>query len=146
MVTDVPATLGNYPTSLAASVNIVSDALGSISATVTSAGTAVSGATVTVSGGPRSIATQTVTTNSSGIATFPGLPAGSGYTVTATKSGQNAPNQSASVSGGSTTNLSFNFGSLKAVVSWAGALTSGATVTLTGGRQASLSRDVRCER
>ena len=93
------------------------------------------GATVTVAGGPRSVPTQTATTNASGIATFPGLPAGSGYTVTAAKGGQSAPNQSASVSGGSTTNLTFVFptGSLKAVVTWAGVNGRRRTVTLTGG-------------
>ena len=103
---NVPATLSGYPASLTATGTLTADPLGSISATVTSAGGPVAGATVTVTGGPRSVPTQTATTNASGIATFSGLPAGAGYTVTATKGGQSAPNQSASVSGGSTTNLS----------------------------------------
>ena len=114
---------------------MTADPLGSISATVTSNGGPVVGATVTVTGGPRSIPTRTATTNASGIASFSGLPAGSGYTVTAAKGGQSAPNQSVSVSGGSTTNLTFDFpvGSLKAVVTWATVNVVGATVTLTGG-------------
>jgi type II secretory pathway pseudopilin PulG len=134
---NVPANFGNYPGDLAASASITSDPLGTISATVTSAGTGtlIAGATVTVAGGPRSVATQTATTNSSGVATFTGLPAGSGYTVTAAKGTWSAPNQTASVSGGSVTNLAFALpqGHLKAVVSWAGTPVLGATVTLTGG-------------
>ncbi len=132
---NVPANFSNYPSDLSASPNVTSDPLGTISATVTSGGGPVVGATVTVTGGPRSIPTRSATTNASGIATFTGLPAGSGYTVTAAKGGQSAPNQSASVSGGSTTNLTFDFplGSLKAVVTWAGVQVVGATVTLTGG-------------
>jgi len=136
VVTNDPTAIGNYPTDLTASVNIVSDAIGSISATVNSAGSPVVGATVTVAGGPRSIATQTATTNASGVATFPGLPVGAGYTVTAAKGGLSAPNQSIAVTPGPpATNVTLNFpvGSLKAVVSWAGTLASGATVTLTGG-------------
>ena len=145
----VPGNLSDYPNDLAASATVTADPLGSISATVTSAGGPVAGATVTVSGGPRSIATRTATTNASGIATITQLPAGSGYTVTAAKGGQTAPNQSASVSGGSTTNLTFDFpvGNLKAVVTWASAPVVGATVTLTGGPGAHLAlRDVGCQR
>jgi hypothetical protein len=133
---NVPANFSNYPADLSASPNVTSDALGSIGATVTSAGGPVVGATVTVSGGPRSIATQTATTNASGvIPAFSGLPAGSGYTVTAAKGAWSALNQTVSVSGGSTNNLSFIFptGHLKAVVTWAGVKVVGATVTLTGG-------------
>lgn len=135
VVQDVPSPFSSYPGAVNASVNVVSDPLGSISATVSSGGGPVVGATVTVNGGPRSLPTQSATTNASGIATFPNLPAGSGYTVTAAKGSQSAPNQSASVSGGSTTNLTFDFplGSLKAVVTWAGVKVVGATVTLTGG-------------
>lgn len=132
---NVPATLSDYPADLAATGTLTADPLGSISATVTSAGGPVVGATVTVAGGPRSIATTTATTNASGIATFSGLPAGSGYTVTASKGGESAPSQSVSVTGGSTNNLSFVFptGSLKAAVTWAGVTVVGATVTLSGG-------------
>ncbi len=135
MTQDVPGTLSDYPNDLDATTTVTADALGSISATVTSNGGPVVGATVTVTGGPRSIPTRTATTNASGIASFSGLPAGSGYTVTAAKGGQSAPNQSVSVSGGSTTNPTFDFpvGSLKAVVTWATVNVVGATVTLTGG-------------
>ena len=132
---DVPETLSDYPTDLTGTVTLTADPLGSIRATVTSAGGPVTGATVTVAGGPRSIAARTATTNASGIATISGLPAGSGYTVTAAKGGESAPNQSASVGGGSTTDLTFVFptGSLKAVVTWATVPVAGATVTLSGG-------------
>ena len=132
---DVPGNLSDYPNDLDAATTVTADPLGTIRATVTSGGGPVVGATVTVTGGPRSLPTQSATTNASGIATFNNLPAGSGYTVTAAKGGQSAPNQSASVSGGSTTNLTFDFplGSLKAVVTWAGVKVVGATVTLTGG-------------
>jgi type II secretory pathway pseudopilin PulG len=133
---DVPGTLSDYPNDLDATPTVTADPLGSISATVTSAGGPVVGATVTVSGGPRSIATQTATTNASGIIpAFSGLPAGSGYTVTAAKGGWSAPNQSVSVIGGSMNNLSFVFptGSLKAVVTWATVPVANAAVSLTGG-------------
>jgi len=132
---DVPETLSDYPTDLTGTVTLTADPLGSIRATVTSAGGPVTGATVTVAGGPRSIAARTATTNASGIATISGLPAGSGYTVTAAKGGESAPNQSASVGGGTTTDLTFVFptGSLKAVVTWATVPVAGATVTLSGG-------------
>ncbi len=131
----VPALLSDYPTTLAATGTVTADPLGSVSATVTSGGSPVSGATVTVSGGPRSIATKTATTNASGVATISSLPAGGGYTVTAAKGGLSAPNQTASVSGGATTNLTFAMptGTLKARVTINGTVTSGATVTLTGG-------------
>ena len=71
---DVPSTLSSYPGTLTAGGTLAADPLGTISASVTSAGGPVVGATVTVGGGPRSIPTQTVTTNSSGIANFPGPP------------------------------------------------------------------------
>lgn len=131
----VPASLSDYPNDLAATGTVTADPLGSVTATVTSAGGPVSGATVTVSGGPRSIATKTATTNASGIATIGSLPAGSGYTVTATKGGQSAPNQTASVSGGTATNLTFDFptGHLRARATWNGTAVPGATISLTGG-------------
>ncbi len=131
----VPASLSNYPTDLAATGTVTADPLGSITATVTSAGGPVNGATVTVSGGPRSIATKTATTNASGIATIGSLPAGGGYTVTAARAGQSAPNQTASVSGGTATNLTFVLptGHLKARATWNGTPVPGATISLTGG-------------
>ncbi len=135
MTQNVPEILSDYPNDLDATTTLTADALGSIRATVTSAGGPVSGATVTVAGGPRSVPTATATTNASGIATFTGLPLGSGYTVTAAKGSWTTSNQSASVSGGSTTDVSFLFptGSLKAVVTWVGVATASATVTLSGG-------------
>ena len=132
---DVPSTLSNYPSTLTAGGTLAADPLGTISASVTSAGGPVVGATVTVGGGPRSIPTQTATTNCERGRHFPNLPAGSGYTVTAAKGGESAPNQSVSVSGGSTSTPTFVFptGHLKAKVTWGGVNLAGATVTLTGG-------------
>ncbi len=127
----VPGNLADYPTDLAATAIVTADPLGTIRATVTSGGSPAPGVTVTVSGGPRSIPTKTGTTNASGIVTFPGLPAGSGYTASVS----GVPSQSASVTDGATTDLTFALppGSLKAVVTWAGLKVTGATVTLTGG-------------
>jgi prepilin-type N-terminal cleavage/methylation domain-containing protein len=130
---NVPAS--GYPSTLTGSATGTADPLGSISTTVTSAGGNVAGATVTVSGGPRSIPARSATTNASGIATISNLPEGAGYIVSAAKGGQTAPNQTAAVSGSSTTNLTFDFpvGNLKAVVTWASVKVVGATVTLSGG-------------
>ncbi len=133
---NVPENLSDYPGDLTGQANATSDPLGTISVTAQqSSGTPVVGATVTVGGGPRSIAAQSATTNASGVATFTGLPAGSGYNITATKGSLSASPQTASVGGGSTTNITMTFptGSLKAVVAWATVPVVGATVTLTGG-------------
>ncbi len=62
---------------------------GSLVVQVRWAGLNVNAATVQVTGGPNSV-NMTLATPASGNVTFPNMPAGSGYTVTATKSGQNA--------------------------------------------------------
>jgi type II secretory pathway pseudopilin PulG len=80
---------------------------GSLAVLVQWAGSNVNGAVVTVTGGPNAVNTN-LTTGASGLVTFPNLPAGSGYTVTATKSGQSSPATAASVPSGSTGNLTLN--------------------------------------
>jgi hypothetical protein len=93
----------------------------------------VNGATVTVTGGPDSV-NLTLTTTSTGVVTFSDLTPGSGYTVTATKSGQNA-SSGVTVSNGSTTNLTLNLPTVTQTVNVkrSGSNVSGATVTLTLG-------------
>lgn len=126
---DVTVT-GGEQTSVSLSLD---SGLGSLVATVTWAGSAVSGATVTLTGGPGSVS-LTGTTNGSGQVTFGNLPAGSGYTVSATSSGQSA-SQPATVTAGSSTGVSLALptGTVVVTVTWAGSAVSGATVTLTGG-------------
>ena len=79
---------------------------GGLAVLVRWAGANVNGATVTVTGGPQSV-NLTLTTGPSGQVTFADLAPGSGYNVTATKSGQNATG-TATVSASSTTNLTLN--------------------------------------
>jgi hypothetical protein len=124
----------SYPTDLTSTFSLTGYAIGSIAANVTWGGAAVSGATVTVTGGPNNISLSG-TTNSSGQATFSNVPVGSGYTVTATKSGQSASatNQSVAQSATTTVPLALPTGSISSTVTWAGSPVSGATVTLTGG-------------
>ena len=128
------ATVPNtYPTDLTSTFTLVGYPTGTLAANVTWAGVAVSGATVTLTGGPTGV-NLSATTNASGIATFTDLPAGSGYTVTATKSGQSA-SSAASVTAGATTNVSIALpvGTIVATVTSGGVPVSGATVTVTGG-------------
>jgi len=103
---------------------------------VTQLALAASGATVTVTGGPWSIS-QTLTTGASGQVTFPAVPGGTGYTVTATK-GSDTANVTTSVTAGSTTTANVALpnppaGSVQATVQWLGSNVTGATVFLTGG-------------
>jgi len=125
----------NYPTDMTSTFVMSSRGNGSIQATVTWGGLPVSGATVTVTGGPLSV-NQTLTTNSSGVATFPSLTSGSGYTVTATYSGQTATATSQTVTNNQTlaVPLSFATGSFAATATWGtGAAVPGAKITVTGG-------------
>ncbi len=95
---------------------------------------------VTLTGGPYTISLSG-TANGSGQITFVNIPAGSGYTLTATKSGQSA-SSSPTVTAGSTTNATLNLptGTLAVTVQQGGSPASGATVTVTGGpNTASLS-------
>jgi uncharacterized protein (DUF2141 family) len=74
---------------------------GSLFVQVRWAGLDVNGAVVRVTGGPDSV-DLTQTTPSNGDVSFANLPAGSGYTVQATKSGQSA-SAAVTVTGGTTT-------------------------------------------
>jgi hypothetical protein len=107
---------------------------GSLKATVTWGGTAVSGASVRVQNATLGI-DQTQTTDATGQYTFTNLPAGSGYTVTATKSGQSASATNQTVTGGTTTTvpLAFPTATLTVTVTWASVATAGILVTLSGG-------------
>ena len=78
---------------------------GNVAVTVTWGGAPAPGATVTLSGGPYALTPVNGTTNASGQVTFSNVPSGGGYTVQATKSGQNATPQTVSVTTGSTTNV-----------------------------------------
>jgi type II secretory pathway pseudopilin PulG len=124
----------NYPTDLTSTFALNGYPTGTVTSTVTWGGAAVSGASVTLSGGPASIS-QTATTNASGVATFTDVPAGGGYSATATKSSQSATVSPATVAAGSTTNIPIALptGSVAATVTWAGVAVNGATVTITGG-------------
>jgi len=105
-----------------------------ILATVTWAGQPVSGATVTLTGGPGSV-NLSGTSDVNGHVLFSNLVAGSGYNLTATKSGQSASQSNVTATGGSTTNvtLALPTGALTVTVTWAGSNVNGASVTLTGG-------------
>ncbi len=100
------------------------------------AGVNVNGATVSLSGGPRPISPAiTGTTNSSGNVTFSNVPAGTGYTVTATRSGQSSAPTAATVNAGSTTNLNLTLpvSTLTVNVKRSGTNQNGATVLLQVG-------------
>ena len=122
-----------YPTDLTKTFTLNGYPTGTVTSTVTWGGAAVSGATVQLTGGPASI-TQSATTNASGVATFTDIPAGSGYTATATKTGQSA-SAAATVVAGATTNIpiALPVGSVATTITWAGGDVNGVTVTLTGG-------------
>lgn len=106
---------------------------GTVIATVTWAGLAVSGATVTLTGGPMGTSVSG-TTGASGVLTFANVPAGTGYTVAATRSGQSA-SASTSVAAYGTSNVSLALptGSLTVRVRRGSSNQSGATVKVTGG-------------
>ncbi len=110
---------------------------GTIHALVQAGGVNVSGATVVVTGGPYPGFTRTLNTNSSGVADFTNaIPAGSGYTVTATK-GTSANQSSVNVTAGTTTNVTIPLptATLTVTATWAGASIGSGTnnVTVTGG-------------
>ena len=108
--------------------------VGSLLATIIASGSPLPGAVVKISGGPMSLPVTSLTTNASGQVTFTGLPAGSGYTLTAEKAGSTIATLTA-VSAGTTTNVTLTWpvGSVQATVTWLGANVSGAVVNLTGG-------------
>ena len=123
-----------YPTDLTSTYTLTGYPTGTLTATVTWAGSPVSGATVTLTGGPTST-NQSTTTNGSGVATFTDIPAGSGYSLTAAKSGETSAATAATVTAGASTNVpvAMPVGNVAVTVSSAGSPIVGATVTLTGG-------------
>ncbi len=109
---------------------------GSLAVQVRWASVNVTGATVVVTGGPNSV-NLTLTTPASGLVTFTNLPAGSGYTVQATKSGQSA-STTTTVPSGSTANVTLNLptGTVTVNVKRSGVNQNGATVRLQVGPMA----------
>lgn len=127
----------DYPTVLTSTFTLTLGACpsGSADVTVTWGGSAAPGATVTLSGGPYALAPVTGTTDSAGQVTFTNVPGGGGYTVQATKAGQNAPSRTISVAVGSTTSVAMALptGTVDVNVRRSGSNVSGATVVLSGG-------------
>jgi type II secretory pathway pseudopilin PulG len=110
--------------------------LGTINSLVQWLGANVNGATVTVTGGPYNI-TRTLTTPANGQANFSNVPAGSGYTITATKNGQTQTSTSVSVTAGSTTSktLAMPVANLTVTATWLGTAIGTGTnnVSISGG-------------
>jgi type II secretory pathway pseudopilin PulG len=127
----------DYPTVLSSTfvLTLANCPAGDVNVTVDWGGSPVSGATVTLSDGPYSLSPVTGATDGAGHVSFSNVPAGAGYTVTATKSGQSATPQTITVVEGSPTNVTMSLptGSLSVLVRWAGLNVDGADVQLTGG-------------
>jgi type II secretory pathway pseudopilin PulG len=108
---------------------------GTLAVKVTQLGADAAGAAVTVSGGPNNVSVSG-TTDASGNVSFT-LPAGSGYSIAASKTGQSA-SAAATVTQGATTNGAVALpdppsGALVVDVHQVGVAASGAVVTVTGG-------------
>jgi type II secretory pathway pseudopilin PulG len=128
------------PPATTTTINLNDPPMGSITALVRAAGANVNGATVQVTGGPYGITSATLTTSGSGSATFSNnIPAGTGYTVTAVKSGQTVTSTGVSVTSGSTTTVTLNMptGTIDVAATWAGLAAGNVggtpSVTVTGG-------------
>ena len=126
----------SYPSDLTATYTVPLTLLGGLTVTVRANGvTPIAGATVTVTGGPQAPFTRTATTNSSGVASFTDIPAGSGYTVTATK-GTAGASTTTSVIAETNTNVSIDLplGTIPVTVRWGpgGPVVPNADVTVTG--------------
>ena len=128
----------DYPDTLSSTFTITMGncPAGSVAVSVTWGGAPAQGVTVGLSGGPYALSPPvTGATNSSGQITFSNVPAGAGYTVTASKGGQSATPQTIAVTTGQTTNVAMTLptGTLAVNVKWAGVNVNTATVTVTGG-------------
>jgi type II secretory pathway pseudopilin PulG len=128
----------NYPSDLTSTFTLTFGNCpgGDVAVHVTWGGTAAAGGSaVTLAGGPYGLSPVAGTTDAAGDVTFLNVPAGSGYTVVATNSGQTASDSSVSVTTGQTTNvnLALPAGALVVQVRWAGLAVNGATVQVTGG-------------
>ncbi len=136
--TATPVPTSGYPTNTSGTFTLqfTPCPTGTLSVNVQQSSANVSGATVDVTGGPNNMSFSGVT-NASGNVSFT-VPAGSGYTITATKSAQSA-STTASVTQGATTNATVTLppppvGNLLVTVNWGspiGACTN--CVTLSGG-------------
>ena len=127
----------DYPDTLSSTFTITMGncPAGDVNVSVTWGGSPAQGVTVTLSGGPYALSPVSGATNSSGQVSFSNVPAGTGYTVTASKGGQSATPQTIAVTTGSTTNVNMTLptGTLAVNVRWAGVNVNTATVTVTGG-------------
>jgi hypothetical protein len=112
---------------------VITVPMGSIKANVKRGAANISGAAVTITGGPYNV-TVNGTTDSSG--NFTGsVPAGTGYTVTAT-SILSATATAVAVTAGATTNVNLVIptnGTIKTIVKMNAVVVPGATVTINGG-------------
>ncbi len=132
----------SYPTVLTSTFNLdLYRPTGTLRVTATKVGAPAAGAAVTVSGGPNSISLSG-TADSSGVVSFTGVPAGNGYTVTAT-SGGNSGTQTTTVVGNTTTDVTVAIqvptGTIKVTATQGGVTLKGGTVTITGGPIAGFS-------
>lgn len=107
-------------------------AAGSIHATITEGGSPLANAAVTVTG-PNAFS-ATLTADATGSVTFPGVGAGSGYTVSATDGPGTAQQTGVSVTAGATTPVPLDIpaGSIKVTVTGGTTPLAGVAVTLTG--------------
>ena len=126
----VPA---DYPTTLTLDGSVTAKVVGALTTTVMWGGQPVSGATVQLTGGPNSISLSAVT-NAAGVASFADVNAGSGYTLTATKSGESGTT-SATVVANTNTNVTITMpvGGLLVTVIAAGNPLPGALVRISAG-------------
>ena len=105
-------------------------------ATVTWVGAANAGATVTLSGGPLSLAATSATSNGSGQATFTNVPAGSGYTLSASENAQVTTLTSQTFATAPTTSVGIALPTGTIAINaatWAGQPAGSAAVTISGG-------------
>ncbi len=118
----------------AVNLTLNSPATATVNVTVTAGGSAVSGATVSLTNSPFGLTFSDQTTNGSGVATFTNVPVGTGYAVSATKSGVSQSNTSLAVTSPTTsTSLALPTGSLTVTAEQYGTGAASASVTVSGG-------------
>ena len=133
---DGPATVQQTGVSVSsgAATNVALDIpVGSIKVTVDAGSSGLPGVPVNLTGA-NGYSASPGATDANGVYTFPGVPVGAGYTVTATTNGGSASQSGVSVSASTMTPvvLSLPTGSIRADVTLGGAPLSGQTVTVTG--------------
>lgn len=117
-----------------ASITIGSPPLRTVNVTVKLGTANVPVALVSLAGGPFGVAFPDTPTSASGVATFSGVPVGTAYSLTASKSGVTGSIASQTVSASPTNaTLQLAEGSLTAVVTQGGLAAPNAQVTVSGG-------------